>query len=52
MKTIFITLAILLAGDVGLYSGAYSLAAWRATKSQLHAIQVYADEATASLTGG
>jgi hypothetical protein len=52
MKTIAVMLIILLAGDLALFSGAYSRHAWASARHELKSIQSYADEKTGSLTRG
>lgn len=51
MKTGFIIVLFLLAGDLAMFSGANTHQLWSATKAQLKSIQTYADQATGSFLG-
>lgn len=50
MKAFLVMMFILAAGDLALFSGAYSVQLWSGTRTQLQSIQSYADDATGSLT--
>ncbi|MCP3728843.1 hypothetical protein M9978_00225 [Sphingomonas sp. MG17] len=49
MKSFAVMICILVAGDLALFSGAYTQQAWHSTRGQLKSIQVLADDATGSL---